>query len=300
MATWNPWINSDMQTEYRAAFTTNGVETALEKIDVYVRGTELTESDAREWSDYYYSVADFMWSKGILTDAVKTEALRLIDSGFGLEQWEYVGQKALEKRKEALQKFRDKITSPQPSKKKISVNIYKPIFKIGDVVTFQLQTADKAYKEGGVTHIGGRKNVSEKEFKEADGKYVVARKIGDRVSWTSVIEPAVRDIWPVFQLYSKVFDEPPKLEDVMHLSAVDFPLRYDTGNPDGLFLCEGSLSYFRKRKHIILGNDQHDIDRLFNKYHTSEEFYNAWRLAVRIFLGINDVDEIIINAISDR
>ncbi|MCL2563314.1 MAG: hypothetical protein FWE08_04690 [Oscillospiraceae bacterium] len=300
----------DMKSEYQAAFYYNDVETALKKIDDYVRLIGFDESDPREWCDYYYSLADFMWRKGILSDAVMKETLRLIDSGFGLELWEESGRKILEGRKKALQKFRDKITAPQPPKKKISIKLYmKPIFEIGDIITFQLQTADKTY-------TGEKANVSETDFKEADGKYIVIRKIADKVSYTSVIEPAVRDIWPIFQLYDGIFDELPKPEDVMYLKSAKFilPLFLGGDNPDGIFGCEGSLFYFKKRKHVILGNDQKDIDRLFNKYNIGMKYdtYGASvdvsndpsRWIEYIFFSINkpwrNADEDFINAISGR
>lgn len=301
MGTWDNSVTGndtaqDLKSEYQAAFFYNDVETALRKIDDYMGGAETAESDPQEWCDYYYSLADFMWSKGILTNTVKDEALRLIDSGFGLELWEDAGQKALEGRKRALQKFRKKITSPQPPKKKISIRMYtKPVFETGDVLTFQLQTADKTY-------TGRRQNVSERDFKEADGKYIAIRKIGNHVSCVSVIEPAVRDIWPIFQLYNKVFDKPPHLQDVIHLSSAEFPSGYSRGNPDGLFLCEGSLFYFRKRKHDILGNDQKDIEELCNKYDVDKRYTS--NQIVSIFFGVNtpynNADEDFVNAISDR
>lgn len=81
----------DLISEYRAAFFYFDVETALKKIDEHVRNEGFDEADEEEWCNYYYSLADFMWKKGILTDSVKAKALEMIDSGFGLEAWaEYV------------------------------------------------------------------------------------------------------------------------------------------------------------------------------------------------------------------
>jgi len=260
MGTWSVSITgndtaADLRSEYQAAFYHNDVDLALSKIDAYVRKNGFDESYEEEWCDYYYSLADFMWSKGILTDVVRSEALRLIDSGFGLAIWEEAGTKTLEARKKALQKFRDKITSPQPQKKKITINLYtKPIFNIGDVIALQLQTLNKPYFEPREDN-NWHHSISEDDFRALDGKYIVIRKIADEVSYISQVEPAVCDIWPQFQLYSKVFDGVPDISDVINLSVVKFK---DHRFPES-FTCPGSMFYFRKRKYVVLGNSQHGL-----------------------------------------
>ena len=129
MGAWNTSITGndtaqDLISEYQAAFYYYDVNTALEKIDYYVRTEGLSEDDQEEWCNYYYSLADFMHKKGILTETVKEKILQMIDSGFGLELWAESGTKILNKRKKALEDFRNKICSPQPSKKKIRIDLY--------------------------------------------------------------------------------------------------------------------------------------------------------------------------------
>ena len=48
----------DLRSEYQAAFFYNDVETALEKIERYVRAEMCDESDEEEWCNYIYSLAD--------------------------------------------------------------------------------------------------------------------------------------------------------------------------------------------------------------------------------------------------
>jgi len=301
----------DLKEEYRVAFYYySDIKEALNRIDKYVRKGGFDKSDESEWCNYYYSLADFMWRYGILTDEVKNEALRLINSGFGLEIWADSGQKTLEARKKALQKFKEKIESPQPLKKKISIGTYmNPIFETGDIIAFQLQTANKIY-------TGKKANISEKDFKEADGKYVAIRKICDQCSWRSAIEPAVKNIWPYFQLYNKVFSKPPELKDVINTESVNFVLDSGKNNPDGIFMCEGSLSYFRRRKyivlgkyqerrkHIVLGKYQEGIEDIIEKYDLNNNKYTYYNYIEKIYFGINkpwyNADEILINSISDR
>ena len=272
----------DLISEYRAAFYYNDVEMALKKINAYAR-EEFDPSDF-EWCDYYYSLVDFMWSKGILTEEVKNEAIRLIDSGFGLYIYEEAGEKTLEKRKAVLQKFRDKITSEQPPKKKITVDFdMESIFEEGDIITFQLQTLGKAYT--------GKCNVSEDVFRQLNGKYVVVRKISDIVYRPSAIEPEVKDITSVFQLYNKIYDAVPELKDVINQKFA----RTHHGK-DGLFYCESNMSYFKKRKYVVLGNYQENIMRYKQQYkHIESTTSNG------ICFGFNDSfkpDETIIGVIS--
>ena len=218
MGTWNASINGndtaqDLKSEYQAAFFYNDVETALAKIDAYVRN-DFNESDEEEWTSYYYSLADFMWKHGILTDEVRNRAVEMIDSGFGLNVWANEGKRVLNQRKKVLVEFREKLLSPQPPKKKISIKLYlNPIFETGDLIAIQLQTENKHYIQNSP--------FSEEEFRNFNGKYVVLRKVTDKVSYASAIEPRVKDHWAVFQLYGKVFDTCPTLEQLYGIPWAD-------------------------------------------------------------------------------
>ena len=117
MGTWGTSITGndtaqDLYDEYTAAFYHYGVEEALERIDRYVRQEMFDESDSEEWCNYYYSLADFMWKKGILTPEVRDRAVGMIDSGFGLELWAEAGAKTLASRQKALAVFKEKLLSP--------------------------------------------------------------------------------------------------------------------------------------------------------------------------------------------
>jgi len=242
MGAWGVGITSndaaqDLKKEYQAAFSYYDVETALAKIDAHVRTDGYNESDESDWCDYYYSLAkidahvrtdgynesdesdwcdyyyslaNFMWKKGILTDKVRDTAINMIDTGFGLEIWADEGEKTLNKRKKALAEFREMLLSPQPTKKKIKVDLYlNSVFEIGDYIAFQLQTKDKCY-------LADESSFDEDYFKSMDGKYVVIRKVQDHISYRSKMVPEVADHWIVYQLYCEFFDEIPdmsKLKD---------------------------------------------------------------------------------------
>lgn len=265
MGTWNASINGndtaqDLRYEYQAVFFYNDIETAVQKLDAYVR-EEFTEED---WADYVYSLADFMWKHGILTDDVRNRAIGLIDTGYGLDIWAEEGHNILNKRKQVLAQFREMLLSSQPPKKKLTIKLYlKPVFKPGDLVAFQLQTEGKVYLPNS--------NFTEDYFRTCHGKYVVARKVTDEISYASRVEPNVRDIWPVFELYGKVFDSCPTaadLEGVPIANAAIHPSSKWKGINDqryrGTFLCEGGMFYFRKRKYVHIGNDLRNLPDGYN------------------------------------
>lgn len=251
MGAWNVSITGndtaqDLKYEYQAAFYYYDVETALEKLDAYVRTHICRESDEEEWCNYYYSLADFMWRKGILTDAVRDRAVHMIDGGFGLGLWAE-DEKTLKKREKALAEFREKLLSPQGEKKKIRVKLnLESVFEVGDVVAFRLKTADKSYIP---EPYGKKAHFDEAFFKSCDGKYVVMRKAKDDSSYRSKVVPEVADHWIVLQLYGKIFDEVPTMDE---LSSVGWAHSED-GN--GVFLCESSLYYFKRRDFQVIGHD---------------------------------------------
>lgn len=271
MGAWNVTITGndaaqDLKKEYQAAFFFNDAAEAVAKLDAYVR-EEYAED---EWCDYVYSLADYMWKHGILTDTIRSRAVELIDSGAGLDIWAESGQKILEKRKKVLADFREKLLSPQPPKKKITVNLYlNPVFEPGDLVAIQLQTAAK--------HYISDSPFSEAFFRECHGKYLVLRKAADHVSYTSRVEPRVRDIWAVFQLYDRIFDHVPSPEELHGIPWADtaknqprFRYMNYCQERNGTFICESSMFHFRKRKYVPLGRDNQNLPA---EYHRDVHFF---------------------------
>lgn len=263
MGTWNASINGndtaqDLKSEYQAAFFYNDVETALAKIDTYVR-RDFDESDEEEWASYYYSLAEFMWKHGILTDEVKNRAVEMIDTGFGLAIWEAEGKSTLNKRKKVLAEFREKLISPQPSKKKIRFNLHmKPIFQTGDLIALQLKTLDK--------HYPLNSKLGEQVFRDYNGKYIVLRKVGDKVNQYSYIEPQLKDYWAKFQLYNAIFDECPSEEQLKNIPYV--PTRDST-----IFTSESSLFHFKKRNYRVIGNNQDNLPEIHKTHGLSFVFW---------------------------
>ena len=263
MGAWNESINGndtaeDLKQEYKAAFFYNDVETALQKIDAYVR-QNFDESDEEEWGAYIYSLADFMWKHGILTDQIRDQAIHMIDMEFGLDIWAAEGKATLNKRKKVLAAFRAKLLSPQPEKKKIRFKLYKaPIFEIGDLVALQLKTLDKPYRP--------YLKIGEEQFRSYDGKYIVIRKVGDEVNEYSSIEPQLISYWAKFQLYDGIFEECPTPEQ---LKAVPFVPTRDGST----FTSESTLFHLKKRNYRVIGNSMEDLPNLSRLHGLSFVFW---------------------------
>lgn len=251
MGTWNTSITGndtakDLYAEYCAAFYKFDVEEALKRIEHYVRTEMFDESDEEEWCNYIYSLADFMWKKGILTDSIKDKAIEMIDSGFGLELWAESGQKTLDSRKKKLAEFKEKLLSAQPQKKRIKPNVYmERIFDDGDIIAVQLQTAGKPYT------AQETKPISEKEFHALDGKYVLMQLVECYASWTSSIVPEIQDYWACFRLFDGIYDTVPNDIDLLSLQDASIHQGYKISS---IFTCESNMFYFKRRNYKMICN----------------------------------------------
>ena len=79
-------------------------------------------------------------------------------------------------------------------------------------------------------------------------KWTVMRKVCDSISYRSKIVPEVQDIWPNFQLYGKIFDDCPALEQIRAV-----PWAKAVHNKKGVFFTEGNMRYFNKRNARVIG-----------------------------------------------
>ena len=250
MGAWSASITGndtaqDLLEEYKAAFSFFDVDTAVKKIDEYVR-TMFDETDDEEFSAYYYSLADFMWKKGILTDEIRDRAVRMVDEDFGMELWIEEGGSAEKERRKVLQQFKEKITSPQCAPKKIKLDIHtEDIFNDGEYVVFQLKTLGKPY----TSHSAMNKGLSDEEFHSLNDKYVVLQKIKSQASRVSSIVPEVFDRWAIFRIFKGIYDSP---SDINISELEEAPL----GNGTAYFFTESSMFHFKKRGYQVIGKGE--------------------------------------------
>lgn len=255
MGKWNVSISGndtarELMPEYAAAFYAYDTSKALRAIENYVRESLFDESDAEEWCNYIYSLADFMWKRGILTKKVKTTAIEMIESGFGMEVWENASERVQTARESRLEEFKERLLSPQPpkKKKKIKPNVHmEKIFEVGDLVAVRLQTAKKKYT------AQSERPMTEEEFRAMDGKYVLMQHVGCYASWYSKVVPEVKDYWAHFRLFDGVWDEPPEGIDP---SALKDAALHEGGKFSSVFYCECNMHYFRRRDFKIVGKYQ--------------------------------------------
>lgn len=246
MGTWSASITGndtaqDLLDEYKAAFFYYDVPVAVQKIDQYVR-TMFDERDEEEWCAYLYSLAEFMWKKGILTDDIRDRVIEMLDSNFGMTEWIAAGSSEEKKRRKVLEKFRETITSPQCAPKKIKLDLHmEDIFEDGEYVAFRLQTKGKKY----VTSDETAKKLTEDEFLSYDGKYVVVQKIRSNIFYVSSIVPEVCDRWAVFRMFDGVYDSPEEI-DINQLKEISF-------NGCSTFSTDSSMFYFKKRNYQTIG-----------------------------------------------
>ena len=134
-------------------------ETMQEIIDKY---QELLE-DEEDRGVFWLALADTQWNLGRLDDQVKEQALEIIELGTDLKRWE-VNEKLYNKRKEILEKIKEKLLSPQPEEKRMpKYRTYKCEWENGDVFAYQLKS--EYAKEQGL-----------------EDRYLIIQKI-DEIDW---------------------------------------------------------------------------------------------------------------------
>ena len=249
MGTWNASITGndtalDMIEEYKVAFSYFDVPTGLEKLDQFVR-SNFDESDEDEWCAYFYSLADFMWKHGILTDEIRDKAVQMVDSDFGMETW--IEAHSEKQRRKELAKFRERITSPQCAPKKIKLGFIHPddIFEDGEVIAVRLRTAGKKFMPNYPCDP-----IPDEEFLSYDNKYVVIQKAYSKEQHFSGVMPELCDRTAVFVLFKGIYDSPEDV-DITKLEKADF--KGDHSELVSYFEQTSSMSYFKKCGYKIIG-----------------------------------------------
>lgn len=123
---------------------------------------------------FWFSLADTQWELGRLEDMVKRNALYHIQDGSNLKRWEMEDSKNAPKREKVLADLKEKLLTPQPLEKKISLHkLYQCEWKEGDVYAYPL-VSEYAKEKG----LGDR--------------YFLFHKIGETTYWPGHIIPIVR------------------------------------------------------------------------------------------------------------
>lgn len=243
---------ADVLGEYKT-FLGYGMEQneALEKVkEIFY--DEMCECGCED--SFWYAIADFEWKHGILSEIVKAKALEMLDKPEFLEVWKESEEKVYHKRLEALRKFRDKITSEMPSRKRISKPStymrYKTKFKVGDLI---------AYKFGSMgTTIDYNK--FDEDF-DWSGKYIVFRvvRIGTRPV-TDYYPELDHTTWAEIAPYNWVGDHIPDEADISSLELIPIYKPYVSNvlsarRYDVFQLNEIKPSWLTKPEIIVISNN---------------------------------------------
>lgn len=265
MGAWSISINGndtaqDLRPEYSAAFSHYPVETALQRLDDYVRGSWGAAPGDEDWGDYRYSLSDFMWKKGILTEQIRDEVVGMIDRGECLDLYEDAA--TLRKRQKVLASFREQLLSPQPPRKPIRVSGAQMTlpYAVGDVIAMRLHTTD--------CHLDHhRPLLSEEAFRALDGQWFIWQMVRAHVSWRSAVAPDVFDSWPYYRMYDAVFPELPTLEALEGIPFVRFSDRWNPVCHTALITGNNTRTGYRKRDAQLIGHAEVSIpeDEEFNE-----------------------------------
>jgi len=192
-------------------------EEAYEKIKDECRAYIGDEDEPLFW----YALADTQWRLGRLTPEVKEKTLYWIAKNGGLELWEE-SKNGGAGWKKTLQKLKETIMSPMPPEKTIKkpIEFIRNPWDIGDVYAYQFHS--EGSKESGLF-----------------GKFIPIQKIGNEEWYDGWILSRV-------QIYDKVFDSSPVLDDLKDIRLLPF----DT--PDLFITGERDVVHFPIRMNSVL------------------------------------------------
>jgi len=226
-------VAEDVKTYYKEQLGKgrSGEEITAEMIELNSAEIE----DPEDGPVFWFALADTQWNLGRLEDHVKERALYHIDEGSDLKRWED-DPKEMRTRAEVLGKLKEKLLSPQPEKKKVSVRKnYRCQWQVGDVYAYQL-SGDYA-KENGVLN-----------------KYLFFVKIGEDICYPEHIVPVV-------YFYRGVSDKILTLEELQEKKYIPQfynPVVYErypnTPVKYMLTLCSTSSRVIPKKQLTFLGN----------------------------------------------
>lgn len=133
--------------------------------------------DTEEEPIFWFALADTQWNYGRLLPEVKEKALDFLERDEELGRWEGSEEKQLQKWLNVRKELKEKLLSPLPPQKKVSIyRLYKCKWQLGDVFAYQFH--EEYSKEKGVY-----------------GKYILFRKVEEDVWWPGHVVPSVSVYW---------------------------------------------------------------------------------------------------------
>lgn len=248
MGIWSSHLyGNDTTTDVRDSYQ----ELIYETLDIKKAYVELM----KEYDEYlgtneealvWYAIADLQWRYGRLMPEVKEKALYWIENDGGVDLWEENPNGAKKFRNNII-KLRNKLLSPMPNPKRISNpnNFVHNPWNVGDVYAFQF-VKDELSKHG------------------LKGKYVVIKKIGDTKPEGSKKYPC-----SVIQVFNKVFDAIPTMEEVQNYDLLTFDAheRFEIDNKrppiQRLIMELYKKNDFKPNRFFFIDNDKTSLKKIF-------------------------------------
>lgn len=131
-------VTCDIRDDYlnRLRIGYSNVEATKEVIE---RNIDFID-DEEDGPLFWFALADTQWKYRRLLPEVKKQAIKHIEEGKNLERWEE-NKSQYKKRKEVLEDLKKKLSSKQPTEKKVKmIALSKPIWDVGDVLLYQIKS----------------------------------------------------------------------------------------------------------------------------------------------------------------
>lgn len=205
----------------------------------------------------WYALADTQWKAGRLSNNVKDNALKYIETYEGGEFWDAV-KNGTYAWKSTLEELKKQIESPMPKEKKyrkVKPDIYNP-WNVGDVYAYRFST--EYAKEKGLY-----------------GKYILMQKIGN-------VEGCNQLIFSRIYIFDKLFDEIPMISAIkgVRILPIDTPLRTLDTQHDIPLNMNAIMDFYKKNEYpekrlAYLGNAEVEIE---TPCYTNRAYYGWYRL----------------------
>lgn len=240
MGTWGVKIyDSDEASEIKEDYERylikgkNAEEATKEMLEKY----KLWLDDEEDAPMFWCVLASVQWDYGRLVPEVKEKAIKYLEAGYDLKQWEEEASKRdYEQRKKQINKLIEKLNSKQPQPKKLR----KPFvcdWKIGDVYAYKL-TGEIAEKNP-----------------EYLNKYVVFQKIDEEEIYNG-------DVNPYVMIYDQIFEEVPTLDEVIKYNYITIEYSTYSMTIHKVMLSSRRERKFKKENLVYVGNS--DIKAIDN------------------------------------
>lgn len=149
MGSWGPAIfsddiASDVRREYQTLLAAGLADEEAEEL-LFAYYHDILNEDADDSVAFWLALSLCQWKLGRLSELVKQESLRLIDSGKAVTHWNPVfKEKKFAKRKAVLKDLRNILLSPMPSARKVQKpRTHHCPWKTGSLLAYRIATNEK-------------------------------------------------------------------------------------------------------------------------------------------------------------